>query len=191
MKKKHLLIFNIVMFCMIIFSNANAQSSISDKESARVFVQKFYDWYVVLYLAPPDKSRPVCSCIAAINQRAEYFHPLLRKALIDDNNAQLKVKGEIVGLDFDPFLSGQDIGRGYQTGNVKQIGNRFLVDIHDIEKGKSNKTILAAEIPVIVELAKVNEHWVFTNFIYLTDGKRYNLLDQLKSLHKDRNKFTR
>ncbi|HEX9510533.1 MAG TPA: hypothetical protein VF939_08620 [Puia sp.] len=109
---------NIIFLSVIIFSNANAQSSIDTKESARIFVQKFYDWYFPLFAAPGGKKDTIPSSTVAINQRGEYFDIPLRKALIDDAKAQSKAT-ELVGLDFDPFLNAQDVALGYQTGSVK------------------------------------------------------------------------
>ena len=179
------------MMCMALFSTVNAQPSIKDKEDVKAFVQKFYDWYVVLYTAPINKKHPVCSCEIPVKQRPGYFDPRLRKALMDDYAAQAKAKGEIVGLDSDPFLGGQDIGLGYQTGNVKNIGDKLLVDIHDITKGKSEKEKLAAPIVVVAELAKSKEHFVFTNFFFLMDGKKYSLLKMLNDLSNERKKYTK
>lgn len=174
------------MLSVAVFSKVNAQPSVQDKADVKAFVQKFYDWYVVLYTAPVNKKNPACSCEIPTKQHPEYFDLSLRKALKDDFAAQAKVKGEIVGLDSDPFLGGQDIGLGYQAGNVKNIGNKFLVDIHDIDKGKSEKEKLAAPVTVIAEVAKSNEHFVFTNFIFLIDGKRFSLLKMLKDLSDER-----
>jgi len=175
---------------MIMFSNVNAQSAIDDKESARVFVQKFYDWYTVLYTAPQKKGEIRATSIIAINQKSLSFDVLLRKALVDDDRAQSKVTDDIVGLDWDPFLTGQDIGVGYQTGNIKKAGNKFLVDIHNIERGKSKKAILASELLVVAEVAKLNRHWVFTNFLYPKRGND-NLLLILRNLRKDRDETTK
>jgi len=169
------------------FSNVKAQSPVKDREDVRTFVQKFYDWYVVLWMASVDKKNAACSCEIAVKQRPGYFEAGLRKALLNDYAAQAKAKGEIVGLDSDPFLGGQDIGLGYQTGNVKSVGNKFLVDIHDIAKGKSEKEKLAAPVTVIAEVAILSGHPVFTNFIFPADGKQYSLLKMLKDLSNERN----
>ena len=175
---------------MIIFSDVNAQSLVDSKESARAFVQKFYDWYAVLVSATLEKRRNTPPDMVAIKERGYYFDIPLRKALTDDANAQAKVPGEIVGLDFDPFSNAQDTRVGYQTGNVKQIGNTFLVDVHDIEKGKPEKAILAAELVVVAKVVKVNGRWVFANFIYPSKDSSNDLLSTLKALRKDREKTT-
>jgi hypothetical protein len=184
MNKKHFSIVNIIVLGMIMFSNVYAQSKTDDKESARVFVQKFYDWYAVLDSSSISaRKNPVAS---ALNQKRECFDAYLRKAIMDDEHAQAKVKGELVGLDFDPFTNAQDRRVGCQTGNVKQIGHKFFVDVHDIAKGKSKEAILTSELVVVAEVAKTNGHWVFTNFIYNIKDGNENLLQILKSLAKSR-----
>ena len=171
------------------FSNANAQSSEDNKESARVFVQKFYDWYNALYSNQLEKKDTLSTDMVAIHQRSEYFDIVLRKALINDYRAQSKTIDDIVGLDWDPFLIGQEIRDGwYRTGNVKQIGDKFFVDIRNIEKGKSKNTAQHGELLGVAEVVKLNGHWVFTNFIYPTAHD--DLLGVLKKLCRDRGEIT-
>ena len=188
MKKKNFWVGCIIVLSMIVSSNLKAQSSVNEKESARVFVQKFYDWYVVLFSAPPEKWRTHATSIIAITQKSSSFDTALRKALLDDDHAQSKNTDDIVGLDFDPFLMAQDIGFDYQTGNVKQVGDKFFVDIHSALKGKSKKAILAKNIVVVAEVVKAGTSWKFTNFIYPAEGKQKqsDLLEILASLRKDR-----
>jgi len=187
MKRKLFTVLNLVVLCMTIFSSVNAKSVVDDKENARVFVQKFYDWYIVLSATSPNLRRGSEPDIIALNQHSEYFDAKLRKAIIDDRLAQSKAN-EIVGLDYDPFLNAQDTGFGYQTGNVKQIENKFFIDIHSDNEKKSRKAILVAKVAVIAEVVKVNGQWVFVNFIYPVNGKQYNLLDELKGLREDSKK---
>jgi len=186
MNRRYFLKGYIIILSMIMFSNVNAQSN--DKEDARAFVQKFYDWYIVLSEHPINKKNPTTSDVVAVNQHAEYFDGQLRKGLIDDHIAQSKVKGEIVGLDFDPFLAAQDNGFDYQAGNIKQVGNNFFIDIHCAAKGNSKKAILASQIAVIAEVTKIGTSWKFTNFIYPVDGRKDNLMQILTNLQKEREK---
>jgi hypothetical protein len=186
MKKKHFFILNIIILGMVMLSMMDAQASIDEKESARIFVQNFYDWYTVLYNEEIPGKKAVPAESTALNKNAEYFDASLRQAIIDDNRAQAKVSGEIVGLDMDPFLAAQDNGFAYQTGTVKQVGDKFFVDIHSDMIGKSRKAILATEVSVIAEVVKVNGHWKFMNFIYPDKNGNSNLRDILKSLRKDR-----
>lgn len=187
MKGKNRLILVASILGIIAFSGASAKQPVI-AENARVFVQKFYDWYSVLYLKPVNKKNPVTPDVIAINQHQEYFDGSLRKALLDDALAQSKSRDEIVGLDFDPFLGGQDIAKGYQTGNVKQVGNSFLVDIHNIRSGQSRSVVLASEKLVTAKVANINGQWVFTDFIYPTGSGKYNLARVLMSLKSERDK---
>jgi hypothetical protein len=189
MKDKYFSIPGIIILCMIIFSGANGQPSVDSKESARVFVQKFYDWYGAMDAAaiPGDKSPGPMAL--SLRHKPAYFESKLKDAINADEAAQAKVPGEIVGLDFDPITNAQDTRSGYQTGNVKQQRDNFFVDIHDIKSGQSRKAVLAAELVVTAEVAKINGQWEFINFIYpKADGGR-NLLDILKGLKKDRVKW--
>ena len=164
-----------------------AKPPVDDKENARIFVQKFYDWYVPMYDAGvPGKDSTASAESVALNKKAAWFDAPLRQAIIDDRKAMAKVTGEIVGFDADPFLNAQDIGFAYLAGNVKQTGDHFFVDIHSDLKGKSRKDILAAEAAIIAEVVKVNNDWKFINFIYPSQHSQENLLDLLKGLHKER-----
>jgi hypothetical protein len=189
MKKKCLLIVNIILLGVGVSSDGNAQSKTGDKESARIFVQKFYDWYTILFNAEIlGKKQTVSPEAAALSKKKECFDNVLREALIEDDKAQAKAD-EIVGLDSDPFLAAQDNGFAYQTGSVKQVGNKFLVDVHCDQIGKSRKAILAAEVAVVAEVVKTDGHWIFTNFIYPDEKGKTDLLTVLSNLAKDRVKW--
>jgi Protein of unknown function (DUF3828) len=190
MNKKRFSIVTVIALCMIMFSCENvSQPKTDDRESARVFVQQFYDWYNALYNADtPDKKDVVPAETTALSKKADFFDAPLRTAIIEDQNAQAKVPDDIVGLDSDPFLNAQDIGFSYQTGNVKQSGSTFAVDVHSDMAGKTRKVVLASEIAVVAEVVKVNGKWKFTNFIYPSKDGDTNLLDLLKGFQKERDK---
>jgi len=183
MKLRTLKAFTLIIFGVILFSKVQAQLVNGDKDAAKAFVQKFYDWYVPVYNLPPNPKAP-SSIRVAVTKKKDVFDVTLYKALIDYLNTP--PVEEMDGLDSDPFINGQDAGKGYEAGNVKQIGNKFFVDIHNIEKGKSSKATLAAEVVVIPEVAKVKGKWVFINFTFPFEGKRYDLLDMLNNIRKQR-----
>jgi hypothetical protein len=174
---------------MVIFSNVNAQSTVSDKESARVFVQKFYDWYGTMGALSDKLVKEPDAMALCLNHKPPYFDNKLREGIIEDEQAQAKSPGEIVGLDFDPIANAQDTRTGFQTGNVQQHGDKFFVDVHDIKKGQSIKAILAAPLVLTAEVVQLNGHWEFINFIYPKSDGGGNLLDMLKSLKSDRAKW--
>ena len=180
MKKIQFIVLNVIIVSLITFSDVNAQSTVNDKESASIFVQKYYDWYSALYEADTPGSKGPYSQQIMMKKSGEYFNATLREALIYYYNTPLK--DDDIGLDFDPFIAGQDSGAGYQAGNVKQVGNDFFVDVHNIEKGKPKKEILAAEVLVIVEVTKVNGNWKIVNFTYPPFNVKYDLLNMLKGL---------
>jgi len=184
MKKSILLAF--ILFAFASCREA-AKPPVDVKENARIFVQKFYDWYTALYNgATPEKTDVVPAESVALNKKTECFDALLRQAIIDDRKAMEKVSGEIVGFDADPFLNAQDTGFNYLAGNVKQAGEKFYVDVHADLADKPRKDILVADIAVIAEVTKVNRQWKFTNLIYPSKHDQENLLDILKGLHKER-----
>ena len=183
MKKKYFLILNILILSMGIFSKSNAQSSasINEKESARLFVQKFYTWSFPLFKAEPEKNQ-LSDQEIIMKHSKEFFSQHLRKAL--ENYYGTPRKDGDIGLDFDPFMAGQDYWPGYETGNVKQEGSSFFVDVHSIEKGASRKAVLAAELIVVAEVTKESGQWVIANFIYADSGSKFNLLGMLKNQAK-------
>jgi hypothetical protein len=165
---------------MVMLFGAKAQAP-TDKDGAKAFVQQFYSWYVPLY----EKGKPAADLVA-LKQKATWFDAAVSNAIKKDYSEQPPNAGEILGLDFDPFLSAQDTGFDYQAGSVKQVGNKFLVDIHAGLIGKSKKEILAAETVVIAQVTNVGGHWKFTNFLYPVGG---DLLTVLTNLRDDRAKW--
>jgi len=138
--------------------------------TARKFVQSFYDWYVVevekTHRGPWD---------VILKPRRTSFSPILLNALHEDALAAAKAKGELVGLDFDPFLNSQDPDKHYFAGKVEMKGSFLLVSV---SSGKpSAKPIVTAKIE------NHNGQWRFTNFLYPDSG---NLLGVLKQLKTDR-----
>src|SRR5579872_7505605 len=85
------------------FSTAQVTSTPDQSASCRRFAQAFYDWYVPLL---QKQSNGPTSDIA-LRRKAEMFGPNLLRALKLDSAAQARAKGELVGIDFDPFVGGQ------------------------------------------------------------------------------------
>lgn len=137
-------------------------------------VQEFYAWYVPLALK--DQKQP--AFVIALKKKGSLFSPELAQALEADAAAQAKVEGEIVGLDWDPFLNSQDPADRYVTGKVTTKGDRTLVEVHGVPSGKKNATP-----DVIVELTLRDGRWLFTNF-RSADGN--DLLSSLKALRDSR-----
>ncbi len=189
MKTRHFSIISMVIVFITMISDVKAQPLAGDKESARIFVQKFYDWYGTLGALsdkPVKGADPMTICL---NHKPAYFEDKLRNGIIEDEKAQAKDPGEIVGLDFDPIANAQDTRTGFQTGNIRQQSDNFFVDVHDIKRGQSQKAVLAAPLVLTAEVAKINGQWMFLNFIYPKSDGGGNLLSILKGLADDRTKW--
>jgi len=179
--------FELILLYLIGFIGLGAKAQSLTKESARVFVQKFYDQYSVLVNEDGFAKKHNASQFAFTFKTHEgYFDQELHDAIAAYFKTPLK---DEIGLDFDPIINAQDDRKGYETVDVKQKGNNFLVGIHDIQKGKSKKQILASETAVIAEVTNVKGQWKFVNFIYpeLKDDNS-DLLSILKTLQKEQKK---
>lgn len=143
--------------------------------SCRDFVQEFYGWYIPL----AQKNSPEPTAILAIRQRPSSFGETLKKALNDDHNAQKKA-GEIVGIDFDPFLASQDPALKYDIRKMVIQDGKCYAEI----KSPDSKSYTYDVRP---ELKLINAQWRFTNFHYNTDIlDRRDILSILKSLKDQR-----
>jgi hypothetical protein len=165
-------------FLLILPFSVQAQSGngVNASDSVKAFVQGFYDWYAPKALS--SRSTPAWS--TAVKEKGRCFSPELGRKLREDSEAQAKDEGEIVGLDFDPFLNSQDPGRHYGVGNVVPKGSSYLVEVHRIVSGKPEEKLTAT-----AEVTGKNGQWYFVNFIY---PNGHNLLGVLKALKDDRDK---
>jgi len=187
MTRRLFLFFGFTVLGFAFSAKSQVQSVTNEKESARIFVQKFYDWYLVLWAEAQKHPSRSATRELAVSQKPEYFDNALKSALAKDDSAQNK-SGDIVGLDFDPFLRCQELYGEYQACDVKRTGGKYFVDIRNIEKGKTEKEIRGAELRVVAGLVKRNGHWIFTNFMYPSKDGKSNLLSMLKDLKNDRDK---
>jgi hypothetical protein len=155
---------------------ANVKSSQeAQTESLRGFVQEFYDWYVPKALS--DNSGP--AWIIALKTKRHWFSSALASNLREDADAQAKAEGEIVGLDFDPFLNSQDPGNHYEVGKITQKGQKYLVDIYIVSSGKRRE-----KPAVIAEVAQQNGQWLFVNFHYPDNRDLLGVLKLLRESHE-------
>lgn len=168
--------------CVVASCLLSAQEQPATPASARDFVRRFYVWYVPLGLG--NHREP--SFNIAIREKRSEFSPDLYQALKNDADAQRKAQGDIVGLDFDPFLNTQDTCKRYDVGNATPAGSAYRVEVFGICSGKRSATP-----DVLAEVRWADAHWEFVNFIY-PDMKDHpdmaNLRAVLKSLQQERQK---
>lgn len=183
------------MMSVAISGGANAQTE-DRKESARIFVQQFYDWFGNIY----HRERHITAHFVVLKTKPEYIDKKLLDALIADDRASARHPREIIGLGFDPFANSLDNRQGFQTGRVTQKGDRFFVNVHDIRGGQPASAV--AKLVLTAEVANMNGRWVFMNFIYPKKAGKYTpgdgylndgetLLGALDSVRKDRVKSGR
>lgn len=148
-----------IMLCGLAFvgTQACAAAREQDAQAATRFVQGFYDWYVPVAVRGSD--RPAMDVV--LGQRASALAPDLLEMLRRDSAAQARTTGEIVGLDFDPFLNAQDPCESYQTAGVTRAGESYRVSIVSVCSGARSS---AAE--VIADVVHRNGRWEFANFHY-------------------------
>ncbi len=154
-------------------------------EECRKFVQAFYDWY-----GPIADKQSGGAMETIMKKKGSLFSNELRTRLLDDSAAQAKAKGEIVGLDFDPFLNtNSDVAKKYLATKVVQKGNDYWVDVYGVFSGKKSAT------PTVTPaVGFVNGKCVFVNFHY--GGKdvlpvNENLISVLKSIADDRKAYAK
>ena len=170
-----------LLFCCLLLAlpfsvKAQSGSEANTADSVKKFVQGFYDWYVPKALS--SRSSPAWS--TAVKEKGNCFSPELGRKLREDSEAQAKAEGEIVGLDFDPFLNGQDPGRHYSVGKVVPKCESYLVEVRRVVSGKSE-----GKLTVTAEVTGKSGRWYFVSFLYPND---HNLLGVLRALKDERDK---
>jgi hypothetical protein len=156
---------------------ASAQKATLSTASIQKWVQGFYDWYTTGAL----KDKNAAPSDVAIKKKSYDFSPVLLRALKEDMVASSKSPGEVVGLDFDPFLDSQDPDDHYKVGNVTKKGAHYLVEVWGVRSGKREDAV-----SVIAEVEQANGKFRFVNFI-MPEAKD-DLLHVLKQLKADRKK---
>ncbi len=160
----HLFAPNLAVICCILLGllspACEATSRGETTQSVRQFVQAFYDWYVPKALG----SSPGPPWEAALQARPGSFSPVIASLLRKEIREQAQTKGEISGLDFDPFLSTQDPDDHYNVGDIVQKGESYWVSIYGGSAERSRPPALVAEV------SRANGRWQFANFRY-SNGK--------------------
>jgi hypothetical protein len=143
-----------------------------ESSSCRRFTQAFYDWYV-----PLTQKWEI-----ALQRKADMFNPDLLRALKIDSQAQARAKGELVGIDFDPFVGSQDPAGHYEARRVTWKGDRCSVEVWGASP--TDTASKSGKPDVVAELAQEKGHWQFLNFHY--PDLKTDLLSVLAQLRKER-----
>lgn len=134
----------------------------------RHFTESFLSWYVPLALS--DGREP--ASMIALRHKPEVFSEEIRKSLEEDRKAQ-EQSTDIVGIDYDPFLSAQDPAEKYEVGKVTVEDGKCLADIKATGDAKRDWDVRA-------EAKQTGGVWRFTNYHYNTDVMPKDLLSILR-----------
>jgi hypothetical protein len=152
---------------------APAAAMRDDAEAAR-FAQDFYDWYGAY------SRRATGAAWDSVEVRKPgVLDDALVAALRADAEARAEREGEIVGLDFDPFLNAQDPCERYEARGVERAGETYRVAMYGTCADAAGPTP-----DVVVELVRAGPAWRILNFHY-PEGKA-DLLDVLRWMAGER-----
>jgi len=172
-----------VLFLCLLFSGlypAQAAPQSPESSSCQRFAQQFYDWYV-----PFTQQKHLRAFDVALQRRPTMFSTELLRALRIDSEAQARAKGELVGLDFDPFLGSQDAADHYEARQPTVKNGTCSVGVW---RASPTDTAEKMDTPeAVAELKQQNGGWRFVNFTYSVGGP--DLLHQLANLRQERRKY--
>ena len=136
-------IFGGAFLCLIVPSLLVAQVGGQQNldKSCREFVSSFYDWYMQKAVAVPGAA----ASDMALEYRPYVFARDLFLQLREDSEAQRKAGGELVGLDFDPFLNTQDRGERYVVEKVTTKDRTCWADVYGVWDGEESKTSVSVK----------------------------------------------
>jgi hypothetical protein len=139
--------------------------------SAVVFVRSFYQTY-----APRGAASGLAAVDSLLAEQPALFTPELLAALRRDAEARAAAKGEIDGLDWEPFLNSQDPCERYVVGDASRVASNVRVSVYAVCGGKRSN-----QSAVVAEVAPTGHSWAFANFIY--GAPAGDLLKALRALH--------
>lgn len=163
--------------------SADTRDAVADAEnaeSARQFVQAFYDWYV-----PLGNRTPATRLDSVVASGPQWFTPILQRALQRDVDAQRNA-ADIVSVvgDFDPFLNAQDPCPHYAALAVVPRGAGWQVTITaQCESGVATPAVLGDVVPE-------GTGWRFANF-RMPERPTYDLVSQLGAAQAMRDSVNR
>jgi len=165
-------------------SVSKAQNASTEKpDGCKALVQSFYDWYVPV--AARRNARP--SFYLALQSKPTWFSRELT-VLLKKDSATPTENGDLLELDFDPFLNTQDVGNPpnkYKAGRVTRKGENVFVDLKiDDPAEKAEKPIVTAELQVS------SGRCVFTNFYYSESANLLTLLKHNRTERLERKQFS-
>ena len=155
------------------------------EKSCREFVRSFYDWYFDRLNAAKTRQIAGPSDYDVLTLKPQLFTPELRKKLHEDAVEASRNPGEIVGLDFDPFINAQDWEGKYWVNSVYLIDSTCRASVWGMDAGK--------KVDIVHPVLKItNGNWIFVDFFYPQETGRVDasLMGILTDLHNERERTT-
>lgn len=166
------LLLAVLALCVAHTTGAQTPSKATQDSVGRV-VQQFYRWYRPQFAKPGTRD----VMMYAATSGPIPFDTVLVHWLRVDSTARSRAKGEIDGLDGDPYLNSQDPCDTYTVKAVRPRGADLLVDVI----GRGGCT--AHQKPdVSVVLGIRAKRWTVLEFLDPT-RKNEGLIPLLKQLH--------
>jgi hypothetical protein len=114
------------VLALVIANRLGAQSpATTTTDSVGRAVQRFYNWYLPRFAKPGTRN---VMMLAATHGPIPFDSTLVHWLRVD-SIAQARAKGEIDGLDGDPYLNAQDPCDAYTVKAIRQRGTDLLVDV--------------------------------------------------------------
>lgn len=139
----------------------------TDEQSCKVFVQKFYDWYWNQFADKADDPKfdehNLHDYDDALRLKPPVLSPELARLIEKDRQESKAAGGDIVNLDFDPFLN--------SNGPV----GKYVVQRVGVLNGECKANLEGGHgVHEVAELRRTGSAWMFVNFrysFYSEDGK--------------------
>jgi hypothetical protein len=163
----------VIAFCCAAGTLSGQPRPSAQADSARKLVQRFYDWYVPRAAHPRGRDMIM---EAGTHGPLPFDRELMRWLRID-STARARAKGEIDGLDGDPYLNAQDACDRYSVQSAAAVGPVYLVSV--LGHGRCEVHVRP---DVLVEIGHQNGRWTILEF---RDPSRHNegTIPLLKELH--------
>jgi hypothetical protein len=135
---------------------ANDDKYKKSTQSCQKFTQDFYNWYLPFLI----KNGATVTLNTVIKKKSDLFSGPLLQMLKEDSDAQSKFPGELIGIDWDPFLNTQDPAQKYTVQNTSVLHDNCAAETW------SGRTISTKNPkPDIVAILKwIDGNWKFVNF---------------------------
>lgn len=150
----------LVMLSVIFGATPSWPGLAGEAPTAATATQAFYFWYVAL----PESRNGQPGWAMALDRKPPVLSARLRRALAADLASKARASGMIEGIDFDPFLDGQDPCLRFAIGKTRSEGAHELVQVVPTCDAASRRK------PINVALVRSGAQFVIDDIVY-ADGR--------------------